>query len=636
MKRLLSAIIAAVMTAAASGASLTASADSTGKVTPSGTDYSDIGNSIDSYINERETGLASCAVSVFDSDGVIFDGYYGHSDIENDVAADEETVYEWGSCSKLLVWTSVMQQYERGNIDLDADIRDYLPEGFLTKLQYPAEKITVINLMSHNAGFQESFYENQQAAPDDVYDTLEDAVRACECYQAYHVGECTAYSNWGTALAAYIVECTSGKDYVTYVHENIFEPLGMTHTCIDPLLRDNEWVAAKRHELKCYMRYDETQYNEDLGECRYAVQLFPAGAAIGTLGDFSEFGQAFVAADCPLFANESTRELMFTPTSYYGNSDIAKNCHGLWTNENKVQTIGHGGNTGGCSSNLVIYPETGLGVVVMTNEPSENAFNSGIPGLLFGYMTDRPEFNVTVASPNDISGVFTARRTIANGAAMASQYMGQLFPWDSNGDGTYSLRLFGLDMGGDANPVLRHISDDMFVMETGGMCQFMYGTKTDEGYKLEMMSMDLINRSYNGAAFLVDWGSVLFAACCVAVLLIKLIVFVIRKLRKSDKRYTFSDRQILVQQLIYAVSGLIFYLLICEIGAVNYGFTALSGILAAIIAVFSLANGGLLCYNTVRADVKTRTKVKQFIWAALGIAYAVFIVTMQLYNFWSI
>ena len=36
-----------------------------------------------------------------------------------------------------------MQQYERGNIDLNADIRTYLPEGFLTKLQYPEEKIMI-------------------------------------------------------------------------------------------------------------------------------------------------------------------------------------------------------------------------------------------------------------------------------------------------------------------------------------------------------------------------------------------------------------------------------------------------------------------------------------------------------------
>lgn len=176
----------------------------------------------------------------------------------------------------------------------------------------------------------------------------------------------------------------------------------------------------------------------------------------------------------------------------------------------------------------------------------------------------------------------------------------------------------------------------MFVMESGGMSQFMYGTKTADGYKLEMMSMDLINRSYNGYAFLVNWGFVLFGVCCIAVLFLKLIVFIVKKIRRSDSKYTFADKQILVQQLIYAVSGIIFFLLICAVGAINYGFTAFSGILAAIIAVISLANGSVLCYNTIKSDVKTGTKVKQFIWAALGIAYAVFIVMMQLYCFWKL
>lgn len=120
-----------------------------------------------------------------------------------------------------------MQLKEQGKLDFETDIREYLPEGFLTKLQYEDEKITMLNLMNHDAGFQESMYENQLATEDELYGSLEEAVKACECYQAYHVGEHTAYSNWGTALAAFIVERVSGMSYVDYVNENIFKPLGM-------------------------------------------------------------------------------------------------------------------------------------------------------------------------------------------------------------------------------------------------------------------------------------------------------------------------------------------------------------------------------------------------------------------------
>lgn len=133
MRRILAAILtiilAVMMLTAATAESMG------GQETPSGIPYDEICARIDAYIAEREAGLASCAVSVYDADGVRFTGCYGFADIENGVKADEETVYEWGSNSKLLVWVSVMQLWERGQLDLQADIRNYLPALFLTKLR---------------------------------------------------------------------------------------------------------------------------------------------------------------------------------------------------------------------------------------------------------------------------------------------------------------------------------------------------------------------------------------------------------------------------------------------------------------------------------------------------------------------
>ena len=630
MKKIISALTAVIISFAQFGSGLSAAAENAEKATPSGIAYSAIGSSIDSYIKEREAGLASCAVSVFDGEGVIYDGYYGFADIENSVPADEETVYEWGSTSKMLVWTSVMQQWERGNIDLDADIREYLPDGFLTKLKYPDEKITMINLMSHNAGFQESFYENQEAAPDDVYDTLEAAVKACECYQAYHVGEYTAYSNWGTALAAYIVEQTSGIDYVTYVNENIFEPLGMEHSSIEPQQKDNEWVAEKRPELKCYGRYEDEKYNEDYGECRYAVQLFPAGACMSTLEDISKFGQAFVAEDCPLFENDSTRDEMFKATSYFGDTDVAKNCHGLWTQEYKVETLGHGGNTGGCTAELEFDPVSGLGVAVLTNEAGETAFCSGIPVLLYGHLSDREGYGGYNGDDEDISGVYYAKRGIAEGAAMASRYMAMVFPISRNDDGSYSLSILGYSFmdGIEFVPVAPH----QYIFKDNGREMFVY---IKDGV-FELGSMDNIRSSTGILPTVSAYGFMLFGVACLLTLAVKLIVLAVRKIRKSDKRYTTADKQILSQQTIYGVSGVIFALFLLIMGTTSPKFVAVSAVLAALLAVVSLANGGVLCYNTFNGDVKTRTKIKQYIWAALCIAYTVFIAAMQIYCFWKL
>ena len=598
------------------------------KQTPGGISYSEIGKTIDEYINEREAGLASYAVCVFDENGVIYNGYYGYSDIANSVKADKDTVYEWGSCSKILVWISVMQQWERGNLDFDSDIREYLPEGFLTKLQYPEEKITMLNLMNHNAGFQESFYENEEADPDDVYDTLEEAVRKCECYQAFHVGEYTAYSNWGTALASFIVERVSGMDYVEYVHKNIFEPLGMEKTAIDPEVMDNGWVAEKRKELKCYSKTRDSF--EDFGECRYGVQLFPAGAGMGTLEDFSKLGMVFVSDDCPLFLNNSTRDEMLKASSFYTDTDIPKCCHGLWVDRYKVDVTGHGGNTGGCTANLVFDPISRLGICCMVNEAGETAFTQGIPGLLYGDITEREEYNNAVITESpDISGVYTMKRTIVKGAAKASQYMGQLTPLDLNEDGTYSMRLFGMDFG---DVILTQLSDHEYVLTGNGQSTYMY---YNNGI-LEMSITDLEQDAESFFGFIISYAFILFGIICCAVLFIKLVIFIIRKAKKSDKRYTPEDKMILLQQAIYAVSGIIFAMFIMVVGNQNYVFLVISAILAMLLGIVSLANNLILAYNTYKSNVKGLKKIKQYIWAELGGAYLVFILFMELYKFWTL
>lgn len=617
--------MAAVISVPTMKTALTASAESE-KTTPSGIAYEDIGSSIDSFIKERKAGLASCEVSVFDREGVIYNGFYGYSDIENSVPADEETVYEWASTSKVMVWTSVMQQWERGNMDLEADIRTYLPDGFLTKLQYPEEKITMLDLMSHRAGFQESFYENQEAAPDDVYDSLEEAVRACECWQAFHVGEYTAYSNWSTALAAYIVEQTSGEDYVTYVHENIFEPLGMEHSSIEPRHKDNEWVDSKRSELKIYSRYADEKYNEDYGEYRCAVQLFPAGACMSTLDDLSTFGQAFVAEDCPLFENNSTREEMFRATSFYGDTDTAKNCHGLWTEQRMVQTLGHDGNSA-CTATFEFDPASGLGVVIMTNEPGETAFCRGIPVLLFGSMSDREEVRGYDGSGEDISGVYYNKRSICDGAASAVQYTGEVFPLSRNDDGSYSVSLFGISFadGFEFTPVGR----DQYIMKGNGLEMFVY----IRNGLFEMGYMDYVRSSTGAAPTAVNFGFMLFGLVCLVTFLIKLTAFIIRRMRRSERKYTSAGRLILAQQMIYGVSGVIYFLFILAVGNVNRTFLAVSAVLAAVLGLVSLANCGLLCYNTIKEKANSRTAVKQLLWAALAAAYALFILVMQFYCF---
>ena len=76
---------------------------------PSGVPADTIGEEIETYVDEHEDTMAGLSVSVFRRDSVLYRNYFGYADKENRVPVDENTVMEWGSVTKLLVWVSAMQ-----------------------------------------------------------------------------------------------------------------------------------------------------------------------------------------------------------------------------------------------------------------------------------------------------------------------------------------------------------------------------------------------------------------------------------------------------------------------------------------------------------------------------------------------
>lgn len=371
---------------------------------PSGVEKVQLEEKMDEYVAKHQNTTAGMAVAVFDSADELLKKYYGYVDVENQIAVTQDSVFEWGSTTKLLVWVSVMQLYEQGKIELDADIRNYLPEGFLTNLSYDTP-VTMLNLMNHNAGFQEG-YVDLMVTDADYINSLEEALRKHEPAQIYEPGTVTAYSNWGVALAGLIVEQVSGMAFDQYVHENIFEPLQMEHSAISMDLSDNEWVRQKREELQCY-----TTEGELIPNCFYYITLYPAGMCTSTLDDFERFAAALLREDTALLGRTETWETMFSPSAYYGESGIPLNCHGFWMVPFGVQTVGHGGNTVGCSSYLLLDREDHIGVVVMTNQSGEKVYNRDMMELIFGKY-ERSNYT----DDNEIpSGGFRTARTVRRG-----------------------------------------------------------------------------------------------------------------------------------------------------------------------------------------------------------------------------
>lgn len=410
----------AVIMLLSAGVPTNAAEGQTPDVTPSGTKISSLEAVIDTYagVAALKQTTAAVSVAVVKNGETIFDKAYGFADVERQTAADMDTVFEWGSVTKLLVWTSVMQLVEQGKLDLGKDIREYLPEGFLTKLKFD-EPITLLNLMNHNAGWQDRYTDLYYLQEEDV-PGLAEALRIFEPRQVYKPDTVVAYSNYGAALAAYIVELQSGQPFYTYVNEHIFEVLGMDRTSIHPAQQDNPAVGAARSNIQGY-----TTELELIKQNRGYIGIYPAGSAIGTAEDAAKFMAALMPAAgsiSPLFQSNATLREMLTPSLYYEGIEVPRVAHGFWVNEHAVRTLEHGGNTAAFSSKFVIDPASGFGMIVMTNQQNEWQYCTGLVDRIFG--TYNPEsYDGDLPDSSEVEGTYLPARRVIHGFSKMFVYL---------------------------------------------------------------------------------------------------------------------------------------------------------------------------------------------------------------------
>jgi len=378
--------------------------------------------SLDKFIEERKDATAGVSFAIFENGNLIIRKDIGYTDVQNKVLVDENSVFEWGSVSKLLIWVSALQLYENGKLDLNEDIEKYLPKNFLSNKKFD-KKITFIDLMNHQAGFQETIYPVETTNEEIIKNnTLKKALIYSMPSQIYEPKSVTAYSNWGAALGAYIIENITNQDFASYVHENIFNKIGMKHTALLPDWSDNNWVKETRNKMNSYSYFDTVK--EDFGSNVSNILLYPSGAATGTASDFYLFTEALIPGnDLNLFNNPKTLEKLYEPTLYYTNVNKVRNSHGFWTLEYSNTVYGHGGNTVGFTSSLWIDIENKKAVAVMSNEQGETAYNYGLHPLVFGISSLEASGEV-----KDISGIYFSKRTIENGFGRIYKYISGIMP----------------------------------------------------------------------------------------------------------------------------------------------------------------------------------------------------------------
>ena len=370
-------------------------------VLPSGLSYGELGAALDAFLEEHGDNNAAVAVAVFDGKDDLYSRSFGFIDTGKSVPLDENCVLEWGSTTKLTVWLSIIQLVSDGKLDLDADVRGYLPEGFLKNLHYD-EPITVLNLMNHNAGFEETDFVLEVTDTEDII-PLGEYLAKYQPNQYFRPGEVVAYSNWGAALAGYVVECVSGMSFSDYAQQNIFKPLEMNDTAIAADLSDNPSVAERRKNFVTYLP-DGTLSTENN---KVYILPYPAGMCTSTLADFATFAKALLNRDSRLLS-EDYFDLLYSPSLYYTDTDIPRLFHGFLIDYDfAVPVLGHDGNTLGGSSRLMLDFENGVGMVVFCNQLGGSLYRTKMAEKVFG----------TAEYHYDLDGHYMPARSIFSGSS---------------------------------------------------------------------------------------------------------------------------------------------------------------------------------------------------------------------------
>jgi CubicO group peptidase (beta-lactamase class C family) len=319
--------------------------------------------------------IAGAAVSVVKDGKLYFAKGYGYADLERGIPVDpERTNFRTGSIAKPFTWTAVMQLAEQGKLDLEEDVNTYL--DFRIPDTYP-QPITLKNLMTHTAGFESLYYERLAKDPNDLEPPREWLVSHMPA-RVRPPGDVAAYSDYGAALAGYMVARVSGEPYDRYVQEHILNPLGMTHATALPSMPPD----VRAHTSVGYV-YEDGAFKEFPDTSEMALEyadmgqpaLVPAGDMQASATDMARFMIAHLqdgrysdpnTAEAHLL-NKSTIEQMHT-TLYTPDPRLLGTTYGFFDfSDNGQRTIGHSGGSDPIWSLLLLLPDQNLGVFVVYN-----------------------------------------------------------------------------------------------------------------------------------------------------------------------------------------------------------------------------------------------------------------------------
>ena len=308
--------------------------------------------------------VTGASIALVEGGEVTWSGAYGSADPADGRPMSADTPFRVQSLTKSVTAWGVLTLVKQDVLALDDPVGQHLTSWERPDAEYSWADVTVRRLLGHSAGMPAGGYESVplDEEPPPLREALSGNAGGPAARPTSEPGE-FRYSNIGYALLELLVEDVTGRDFTAYMHDELLEPLGMD---------DATFVATERlrSELATEHFADGTPVPASHGPASAHAELYATAediarfVAAGTETSEEPVGRGVLAP-------ESVAEI-YAPivgtTGFYGlASDGAGLGHFVETFSEAERAVMNGGQGAGSWHWLHTVPETGDGIVVLTN-----------------------------------------------------------------------------------------------------------------------------------------------------------------------------------------------------------------------------------------------------------------------------
>ncbi|MCU7494108.1 MAG: serine hydrolase [Ignavibacteria bacterium] len=315
----------------------------------------DAAKKIDDLVSTyNEYGYFDGSLLVSDKGSVVLKKGYGMANIEWNIPNTPDTKFRLGSITKQFTSMLIMQLVEKGKINLDGKITDYLP--YYRK--DTGDRITIHMLLTHTSGIPSYTSQPDFGKTSRMYYKPDDFIKEkCSGDLEFEPGSKIEYDNSGYFILGAIIEHVTGMSYEEALKENILGPLGMKNTGYD----HPERIIPKRAS-----GYDRRAGNFKNTEFIDMSLPYAAGALYSTVEDLLVWDKALQTDKLlsPELKKKMFHGYMKMGDMYYGYGwMIGKKIHG----RDSLGVIVHGGGINGFNTLNLMIPEAGQYVILFSN-----------------------------------------------------------------------------------------------------------------------------------------------------------------------------------------------------------------------------------------------------------------------------